>query len=113
MAALARLRSTSAAWVRAAARSAKEKASKRVAKKAAAEDQGGRPESGGGGGGSGGSPSDDEEEKVLEGGGDAEWKHALATATLHTHASTMCVWTAALGAQATILDATSVYPGTC
>ena len=93
---LARLRSTSAAWVRTvgpnpnpnpnshpspspkpdpnpnpdpiqvrtAARAAKEKTAKRLAKKAAADGPGGRPGSGGGSGGSGGNGSDEEDDKV-------------------------------------------------
>ena len=73
---LARLRSTSAAWVRSAARAAKEKSAKRLAKKAA-DGNGGRTGSAGGSG-SGGNGSDDEDDKE-EDPVDADFKSMLAT----------------------------------
>ena len=76
-AALARLRSTSAAWVRTAARAAKEKSAKKAAKdkKAAVEGLAGRPRSGGGSGGSGSDEDEDKEGPAVE----ADWKSMLAT----------------------------------
>ena len=72
---LARLRSTSAAWVRSAARAAKEKSAKRLAKKAADGNGGRTGSAGGSGSGGSGNDEDDKEEDPV----DADFKSMLAT----------------------------------